>query len=152
MRLAGDPAIASTTLNIPHPYEPGMAEAWIATHQAAYEEGRLVNFAIVRREDPALLGAIGLVVAAAHARAELGYWIGKEHWGRGYATEAARAVVEHGFSAMDLNRIVARRLARNPASGRVLEKIGMRHEGRLPRHVRKGDVFEDLELYGLLRA
>ena len=151
MRLAGDAAIASTTMNIPHPYDLGMAEAWIGSHQEGFDEGRLVNFAITLREEDRLVGAIGLVVAPAHAHAELGYWIGREHWNRGYATEAAQAVVRHGFEAVDLHRIHARHFARNPASGRVLQKIGMRHEGRQPQHVRKQDGFEDLELYGLLR-
>lgn len=151
MRMAGDPAVASTTLNIPHPYEPGMAEAWIATHGEGFAAGTLLNFAITRREDGALLGAIGLVVTPAHARAELGYWVGQDHWNRGYATEAARAVVRHGFETMGLNRIVAHHMARNPASGRVMLKIGMLREGRCPQHVRKKDAFEDLELYGLLR-
>ncbi len=151
-RLAGDPEIASTTLNIPHPYEPGMAETWIATHQPGHEEGRLVNFAVTRREGGSLLGAVGLVVSPAHARAELGYWIGREHWNQGYATEAARAVVRHGFEALGLNRVVAHHFSRNPASGRVLEKAGMLREGRLPQHVRKSDAgpFEDLEIYGVL--
>ena len=151
MRLAGDELIATTTLNIPHPYDNAMAESWIATHQEGFDEGRLVNFAITRREDDRLLGAIGLVVAPEHERAELGYWVGREHWSQGYATEAAHAVVRHGFEAMGLNRIVARHMSRNPASGRVLEKIGMRHEGTLPQHVRKNGRFVHLELYGLLR-
>ena len=152
MRLAGDPAIASTTLNIPHPYEPGMAEAWIATHQESFDKGTGLGFAIARRADRALLGAVGLIIAPAHARAEIGYWIGKEHWNQGYATEAARAVVRHGFDVLGLNRIVARHFSRNPASGRVLEKVGLHHEGRCPQHVLKNGVFEDLELYGRLRS
>lgn len=151
LRMAGDPAVASTTLNIPHPYEPGMAEAWIATHREGFEAGTLVNLAITRRTDGALLGAIGLVVTPAHARAELGYWVGREHWNEGIATEAARAMLRHGFETMGLNRIVAHHFARNPSSGRVMQKIGMRPEGRYPQHVVKNDAFEDLELYGLLR-
>ena len=152
MRMAGDADIAATTLNIPHPYEPGMAETWIASHQEGFESGKVVNFAITRREDGALVGAIGLVLTAAHRRAELGYWVGKEHWNRGYATEAAGAVLRHGFEVLALHRIEAHHMSRNPASGRVMQKNGMQHEGRLAQHVLKNGVFEDLELYGLLRA
>ncbi len=149
--LAGDRAIADTTLNIPHPYEDGMAEEWISTHQPKFEAGGLVNFAIVLRGTGELIGAMGLVIAARFERAELGYWIGKPYWGNGYCTEAGRAVFHYGFSTLKLNRIHASHLTRNPASGRVMQKLGMVHEGRARQHVKRWDRFEDLELYGLLR-
>jgi RimJ/RimL family protein N-acetyltransferase len=151
-RLAGDREIASTTLNVPHPYEDGMAEQWIGTHQEKYERGELVNFAIVRRVDNALIGAIGLRINQQHTHAELGYWIGKPYWNTGYGTEAARAVVAYGFERCGLHRIHASHLTRNPASGRVLQKIGMRYEGCLRQHVNKWEVFEDLALYGILQS
>ena len=84
-------------------------------------------------------------------RAELGYWIGKPYWGQGYCTEAARATLDFGFEQLGLNRIFAHHFARNPASGRVMQKIGMTREGRLRQHVKKWDAFEDLELYGILK-
>ncbi len=149
--LAGDQAIASTTLNIPHPYEDGMAEEWISTHQERFERGELADFAIVRREDSALIGAIGLAMHPEHESAELGYWVGKPYWGQGYCTEAAKAVLEYGFNVLRLNRIYAHYMARNPASGRVMEKIGMKYEGHLRQHVRKWGEFEDLKLYSILK-
>lgn len=150
-RLAGDPAIADTTLNIPHPYEEGMAEAWIETHPQQYEKGEGATFAIVRRADGVLLGAIGIHPREAHDRAEIGYWIGKPYWGQGIATEAAGAVLDYGFGALELNRLYAYFFMRNPASGRVMQKLGMKYEGCLRQHVRKGDGFEDLGVYGMLR-
>src|SRR5215211_660188 len=72
-RLAGEREVASTTLNVPHPYEDGMAEQWIGTHQEQYERGELVNFAIVRCADNTLIGAIGLRINQQHTHAELGY-------------------------------------------------------------------------------
>jgi [ribosomal protein S5]-alanine N-acetyltransferase len=150
--LAGDRAIASTTLNVPHPYEDGMAEQWIGTHQEKYECGELVNFAIVRRADTALMGAIGLRINPQHAHAELGYWLGKPYWNMGYCTEAARAVVAYGFEILGLHRIHASHMTRNPASGRVMQKIGMRYEGCVRQHVNKWEVFEDLALYGILQS
>jgi RimJ/RimL family protein N-acetyltransferase len=86
-----------------------------------------------------------------HDRAELGYWIGKPFWGRGYATEAARALVQYGFDTLGLHRIYARHLTRNPASGRVLHKIGMTHEGYRRKHEKKWGIYEDDKLYGILR-
>ena len=99
-RLAGDRAIADTTLEIPHPYEDGIAEKWISTHQAKFEAGEMVHFAIILRETNGLIGAIGLTIVPRFERAELGYWIGKPYWGNGYCTEAAWAVLEYGFTTL----------------------------------------------------
>jgi ribosomal-protein-alanine N-acetyltransferase len=151
-RLAGDREVASTTLNVPHPYEDGMAEQWIGTHQEKYERGELVNFAIVRRVDNALLGAIGLRITQQHTHAELGYWIGQPYWNAGYCTEAAHAVVAYGFEGLGLHRIHASHMTRNPASGRVMQKIGMYYEGCLRQHINKWGVFEDLAIYGILQS
>jgi [ribosomal protein S5]-alanine N-acetyltransferase len=150
-KLAGEIEIASTTLNIPHPYENGVAEAWIQTHQERFEKQESVDFAIVLHESGGLIGAIGLVISVVHSRAEMGYWIGKPFWGRGYCTEAAKAVIDYGFAKLKLHRIYAFHFSRNPASGRVLQKVGMRMEGHLRQHVLKWGAFEDLEHYGILK-
>lgn len=151
-RLAGDRAIASTTQSIPHPYEDGVAEEWIATHEANFAAGKMVSFAITERDGSALMGAIGLTVYKDSNAAELGYWLGTPYWGRGYATEAARAVLAFGFEEMELHRVHARHMASNPASGRVLEKIGMLREGIRRQHFRKWGRFEDIVMYGLLKS
>jgi len=150
-QLAGDRDVASTTLNIPHPYEEGMAEEWINSHQQRFEQNEFVTFAVALRPDNILIGTISLHLNVEHDHAELGYWIGKPYWNRGYGTEAARAVVQYGFEVIGLNRIHAAYLKRNPASGRIMQKIGMVHEGCLKQHVKKWDIFEDLELYGILK-
>jgi ribosomal-protein-alanine N-acetyltransferase len=148
--LAGAREIAATTLNVPHPYEDGMAETWIQTHAQGYEADEQATFALTLKQTAELVGAIGLVISRAHARAELGYWVGLPFWNRGYATEAARAVLRFGFEALELNRIYAQHLVRNPASGRVMQKVGMRHEARLRHHIQKWGRFEDIDLYGIL--
>jgi ribosomal-protein-alanine N-acetyltransferase len=86
-----------------------------------------------------------------HARAELGYWIGVPHWSRGYATEAAQATVEFAFRRLGLNRVYAYHFTTNPASGRVLQKIGMQLEGTRRRHTRKWGEFLDSDMYAVLR-
>jgi RimJ/RimL family protein N-acetyltransferase len=149
-RYVGDRDVASTTLTIPHPYPDGAAEQWIATHGAAYADGVRASFAITERETGALVGAIGLHVESAHARGELGYWIGKPFWGRGYATEAARAVLRFGFETLGLNKIHAAVFIRNPASDRVIRKLGMQWEGRLREHDLKWGVYEDIDVYAML--
>jgi [ribosomal protein S5]-alanine N-acetyltransferase len=153
-RLAGAREIAAGTLTIPHPYPPGAAEEWI-TRQLQPERvsaGHGPTFAMERRGDGALLGAVGLNVVREHDRAELGYWVGKPYWGEGYATEAARAVVRYGFEELALNRIYAFHFTNNPASGRVLQKLGMTHEGRRREHTLKWGEYLDNEAYGILRA
>ena len=151
MRLAGDKLIAATTLNIPHPYQAGMAEAWIATHQEKFEKGELANFAVTLASDQSLIGAIGLTIHPAHFHAELGYWIGKPFWGKGYATESGKAVLKYGFETLGMNRIYSGHFSNNPASGKVMQKLGMRHEGTLRKHVFKWGEFIDLENYAVLK-
>ncbi|MFZ1947053.1 MAG: GNAT family N-acetyltransferase [bacterium] len=151
-RLAGDRAIADTTLEIPHPYEDGMAEQWIATHVPKFEAGEQVALAITLADSSRLVGAVGLAVQARFDRAEIGYWVGKPYWGRGYCTEASRAVVGWAFAELKLNRIFATHFKRNPASGRVMQKLGMTEEGLLRQHIKKWDRYDDLVIYGLVRS
>ncbi|WP_214021009.1 GNAT family N-acetyltransferase [Methanoculleus sp.] len=150
-RLAGDYEIASRTLEIPYPYPDGAAENWIATQRSGFEQGVHVVYAVARAREGDLVGAVGLVeVNRRHGRAELGYWVARPCRGRGYATEAARAMIEYGFSILELHRIYAMHLSRNPASGRVMEKCGMVHEAHLREHDRKRGTFEDVDVWGVL--
>ena len=150
-RLAGDRQVADTTLNIPHPYRPGMAVAWIETHALAFERLELATFAVERLTGQDLVGAISLRIKPAMSRAELGYWIGRPFWNMGFGTEAARATLGFAFHTLGLHRVHATHMLRNPASGRVMQKCGMRREGVLRRHIRKWDVFEDVAVFGILR-
>lgn len=149
--LAGVREVADTTLNIPHPYPDGAASLWIASHVPAWLDQTGVTFAITDRMIGDLMGAIGLVCNTSHASGELGYWVAKEHWKRGYCTEAARAVLAFAFDSLDLHRVHATHFVRNPASGRVMQKLGMQFEGIRRGAVRKNGVFEDLATYAILR-
>lgn len=150
-RLAGEKDIASTTRLIPHPYPPGMAEQWIATLPELYQKAEMVNWGIALDGGP-LLGTIRLTLNQIDNHAEVGYWVGKPFWNNGYCTEAARAVVAYGFDVLGLERIYANYMARNPASGRVLAKLGMQQEGYLRRHRRKFGRYEDLIVCGITKA
>ncbi|HXG57559.1 MAG TPA: GNAT family N-acetyltransferase [Thermoanaerobaculia bacterium] len=150
--LAGAREVARNTLMIPHPYPDGVAGEWIATHEQLVASEREVDMAIVLRESGELIGAIGLILKREHDTGEIGYWIGVPYWGRGYATEAAGAVIDYGFRVWSLNRIEAYHFSRNPASGRVMVKNGMRHEGTLrQRHKKWGEYLDD-EVYAILRS
>ncbi len=150
-QLAGAKEVASTTVNIPHPYEDGMAEEWIASHEPKWEEKSAIALAITTPDD-GVVGAVSLQLSLSHKRAELGYWVGVPYWNKGYATEASEALVGFGFSELDLNRIQSRHMARNPASGRVMQKIGMTIEGTLRQHMLVRDQFEDMVFYSILEC
>ena len=107
----------------PHPFDSDHAEAWIDECLARPNGPKYgLRFAIETPEGTGLAGSAGL--SPGDAGFELGYWIGRSWWGQGYATEAAFALVDLGFSALNLEEIAALVFGENPASVRVLEKIG----------------------------
>ena len=150
--LAGSYEIYRPTLNIPHPYEDGVAERWISTHPAQFYSGEGVNLAVTLKADNILIGAIGLGASPKHNRAELGYWIGVPYWGNGYCTEAAMAVIRYGFEVLNLHKITCSHMERNTASGRVMQKAGMRREGVLTDHVVKDGEYRTMVLHGILNG
>lgn len=151
-RLAGRREIADTTISIPHPYTESQAQEWIEKHAKQSNPIEQIVFGVTIKPDGQLIGTIGLRdIDHEHCQAEMGLWIGVDWWGNGFATEAAHAVIRHGFEGLKLNRIYAHHMVRNPVSGRVLEKIGMKREGLLRQRVRKWGVFEDVVLVAILQ-
>jgi RimJ/RimL family protein N-acetyltransferase len=150
VELAGAREIADTTLAIPHPYPPEVAVTWIDSQDEAWDLQRALDVAIADAATGELVGAIGLGLNPAHNSAEMGYWVGVAYWNRGYCTDAARALRDFGFDELALHRIVAHHLVRNPASGRVMQKIGMQFEGIHRGAVKKWDVYEDVAAYAIL--
>jgi ribosomal-protein-alanine N-acetyltransferase len=110
------------------------------------------QFAITLRVEGRLIGSCGIRKETATAQqADLGYEIAPSHWGHGYATEAARAVLAFGFNDLELHRIQAFCLAENAASARVLEKLGMQREGRLRENRWMKGRWWDSLVYGILQ-
>jgi RimJ/RimL family protein N-acetyltransferase len=120
-RLAGDWGVASMTSDIPYPFTETQARGWLTPVRAE------VRFGIER--EGRLIGGVGFYRRASGA-AELGFWLGRPWWGRGYATEAAQAVVRHGFRSHRLPGFTSAHFVDNPASGRVLAKLGFESAGR----------------------
>jgi RimJ/RimL family protein N-acetyltransferase len=145
--LLSDKSIYLMTSRIPYPYTLDSAKEFISMLK---ESDTNIVWGIVLKETETLIGAIGLIVNPQDENAELGYWIGKEYWGNGYCTEAAKEAVNYAFEKLKLNRLYANHFLQNPASGNVLKKIGMAYEGRQRKHLKKDDEFIDLELYGIL--
>ena len=126
--LAGEREIAEPTGVIPHPYPEGAAEAWIAVQARERAAAREYTYAVTPIDEPMLVGAISLrPIATEHEN--LGFWIGRPYWGRGYATEAVRAVIDHLFSVTDLDALSAGCRVTNLASRRVIEKCGFQWTG-----------------------
>lgn len=151
-RLAGTQEVAATTQYIPYPYPDGYAEAWINTHKPNYIRGYQVIYAITLQETGELMGCIGLDFHKEHESATMGYWMGPQYWNQGYCTEAVKGLIAFGFKVLKLNRIQAKHLPRNPASGRVLLKAGMTHEGTERKSTKVRGTFEDMEAYSILRT
>ncbi len=122
--IAGDVDVARMTGSIPHPYGVESAEGWILTHWGKRRRGVDHTFAVIRKNDGALVGSAGLFKRRAGSMWELGYMLGRNFWGRGYATEAARGVIAWGRAELGAEAITASVFADNPASARVLEKAG----------------------------
>ena len=135
---------------IPFPYTVRDAEAFIAAMLAVDRE-KTFAFAIV--ENDVVIGSIALYRGVnVHFRtAELGYYLGRAFWGRGYATRAVRQACSRVFAETDILRIYAEPFARNAASCRVLEKAGFQLEGTLRKNAVKNGEALDMKLYALVR-
>src|ERR1700722_5300412 len=129
MAIAGDWDVARRLSRVPHPY--GETDARFFLETIVPTEW---TWAITFRASGELIGMTGLTPQPAHDVAELGYYVARPHWGIGIATEAARAVVEYGFRAAGLARLTSGYFLDNPASGRVLRKLGFVEVGRTERH------------------
>ena len=143
--LANNYNVSRTTLNVPYPYETGVARQWIAGHPRLWRLRNSGTWAITLVGPGTLLGSITLSWII-RTRGELGYWIGEPYWGKGYCSEAVRALIEFGFERLEMTRIVAEHLRSNPASGRVMQKAGMRHAGSRRKHDRQRRK-ADMEIY-----
>jgi RimJ/RimL family protein N-acetyltransferase len=120
--IVNDRRIAENTTRVPHPYGIADAERFIAS--ANRRDGE-ATFVIMR--EGVLIGACG--VEPGEADPEIGYWLGVSFWGRGFATEASRAVIDHAFGDLAHETLASGARVSNPASRRVLEKCGFQWTG-----------------------
>lgn len=121
--LANDRRVAENTRRLPHPYSPADAVAFI---RAISAPGAETVFLIEHDSGP--IGMVGLDCST-QGNAELGYWLGVEHWGQGFATEAARGAIDFFFEEFADDHLYAGARVTNPASRNVLEKCGFQWSG-----------------------
>ncbi len=148
-RMAGDVDVARNTLNMPHPYTDGIAEEWINSVGIEYDLSDLIVFAITIKDTGNLIGAIGLTLKPQFRNAEIGYWIGKEYWNKGYATEASIGVINYAFTNLAIHKIHANHFVGNDASERVMQKAGMHFEGFQMQHIWHWNAYKDLKNYAI---
>lgn len=149
-RLLQEKRVVEMMSVIPWPYERRHAVEWLERLAANKEDDRNECFAITLRESAEFLGVIGLHPDPSAPWAFFGYWLGIDHWGHGYMTEALREILRFGFAELGLRRIEACHFLHNPASGRVMRKAGLRFEGVQRLRVRRGDQLFDRVNYGLI--
>ena len=121
--LANDRRVAENTARIPHPYRVPDAESWIVASAADLEGETL----LITLANGSVIGGCGFDMR--DGAAEIGYWLGARHWGKGYATEAVRALIDHAFTNTDHMALQSSVRVTNPASRRVLEKCGFQWTG-----------------------
>lgn len=122
--IVGDFEVARRLGRVPHPYHQSHFDEFLA-HIVPHEQ----TWAIVLRETNELVGMTSLIPHREHSSAELGYYLGRPYWGRGLATEAGQAIVRFGFERMACAMLTSRYHADNPASGKVLTKLGFEPVG-----------------------
>lgn len=132
----GEEAVVRNLASAPWPYDLAHAEAFVAREAKGPADTSLL---VHRRTAgaPVLIGAIGLARMPG-GEVDLGYWIARAYWGRGYATEAGAAMLDIARSGLRLGRVTAGHFLDNPASGRVLEKLGFRATGAIVRRYSAG--------------
>ncbi len=149
--LISAPEFSDNTSSIPFPYKIEHAFEFLDRQEQAFQKGEAIVFGAFSLETGRLIADGGLHGKNEHQVAELGYIVAKPYWNQGFGTELARAIVNFGFSEWKLRKIIARHFSFNPASGRIMQKIGMIKEGHLRNHiVRNGRICDDV-IYGILR-
>ncbi len=149
-KLCDNYNIYKSTLYLPYPYSTEDAISWMEHHLDNFNANKSYEFAITDKESGELYGAIALSNNQKFNNGEIAYWVGEEFWGNGYATEGAQAIVQFAFEEKQYHKVFARYFNSNQASGRVMQKIGMKKEGILIDHVMKENRYEDLVCYGII--
>ncbi|HTO41618.1 MAG TPA: GNAT family N-acetyltransferase [Rhizomicrobium sp.] len=129
--LLGDFDVAKNLAAVPHPYSRDHAASFLAQAATQRADGSGFAFSVIRKAGQIHMGTVGLQLK--DGVFELGYWLGRPYWGQGFATEAARRVVGFAFHDLKAESIRAGRFHDNPASGRVLSKLGAIPNGVEPR-------------------
>jgi len=151
LECVSDPSFARATPEIEATENGVRAYIDMQNGLEPFEPDRCFDLAIAHKGDGQVVGLLTLV-RQAHDQAEIGYALGIAHRGQGYATEAARALLAYSFTALDLHRVQATTSPTNRGSWRVMERLGMRREGRLREAAFQEGAWSDTLIYGILAS
>ena len=147
-----DKEIVRWTINIPHPYSKKHAIKFIRKSKYNLKKKKEYNFGIALLETDKIIGNVSLMkVDWKNKKAEIGYWIGKKYWSRGYMTEAVNLVLTIALKKLKLHRVEASIFKPNKASGRVLEKSGFKLEGEMREADLKHNKWQNRLMYAILK-
>lgn len=134
---------------IPDPYTTDMAKKWIEGTESAFFNSESISFAIVLKEEEKLLGTVNLFFKSEPGTAFFGYLVRRDCWSRGYASEAAKKMLEYSFQDLELELIYSRMIADNFASEKVAIKMGMKFLRKLPAEMERKGIVYDAKLYSI---
>ena len=150
-RYSRDPEVARHVLWDAH-RSIGDSRAYLRYMLRRYRGHEPASWGIEHLDSGRIIGTIGFMwIQEDNNAAEVGYSLARDFWGKGYMTEALRAVIQYGFDGLNLNRIEAQHETTNPASGAVMRKCGMLHEGTLRGRLYNKGRYVDVQLYAILR-
>jgi len=140
-------------IDIPNPYYKKDALSFIKETQAKMRKKEVLRLGIQEANSKEIIGMMGLEsIDQRSNNAEIGYWLGKSHWGKGLMTEAVMLMTAYGFNKLKMKRLYARVYGPNIGSAKVLQKVGYKKEGQLRKHVKLGGRYVDEIRYGILSA
>lgn len=148
---ASDPEIATYTVWYPHETLQD-SQIFVQSILDQYEKGEMAAYGIELKNEKKIIGTCGFIeYEKNHHKAELAYALSPTYWGRGIATEAAKACIHYGFEVLQLNRIEAGCHASNVQSERVMKRLGMQYEGTLRKDMFVKGAYRDTKMYAISR-
>jgi len=143
-------------LVVPYPYKLKDAKDWVKHNKEKWKKRKKEDytFGIEFKEEKKIIGGIGIhKIDKFQGKADVGYWLGKKYWNKGYGSEALKAILDFAFRKLKLRRIEAGVFVGNPSSGRLLEKFGAKREGLKSKACgcKADNKIKDEYFYGLLK-
>ncbi len=151
--LANDPELAKNLYRFPSPYTRADAVRFVELAMQSLSNGTAFHLSIRLSDSDTLVGMLGIApIDLNNKKVEMGYWLGKDYRGKGYANDACVLMMNFVFEHLNLNKIVARTWLHAEKSAKLLERLGFRKEGVLLEDEFDKDRFYDVNLYGILKS
>ena len=152
LSVMNDYNIYKTTYGIPHPCDIHYVKRWIKFVTDNLSSGNSFEYAVIEKSSGIYLGNVGVInIDNISKRCDISYFINPHYWGYGYATEASAEMIKFAFLNLDMVRVGGMCMNINPVSARVMEKLGMKHEGVLRKYFCKDNNWIDASNYSILK-